>query len=69
MDADPKQVLRIIDCRDIDIRLRDGRLVARARSGQVPPDMISFIRFFKDLIISELQSVPQHKSTPESEVA
>jgi hypothetical protein len=54
MSADPRQVLRILDYRGIDVRLEHGRLIARCRHGQVPPDMISFIRYFTDLIVNEL---------------
>jgi hypothetical protein len=58
MAADPKQVLRILDYRGIDLRLDGDRLIARPRSGQLPDDMARFIRHFKDLIVAEL--TPDH---------
>lgn len=54
MSADPKQVLRILGSRGIDVRLVNGRLVGRARYGEMPGDMTRFIRHFKDLIVTEL---------------
>lgn len=56
MAADPKQVLRILAYRRIRVRLEDGRLIARHESGEIPDDMIQFIRYFKDLIVAELRS-------------
>jgi hypothetical protein len=56
MSADPKQVMRILDYRGIDVRLEDGQMIARCRRGQVPPDMISFIRYFRDLIVAEIEA-------------
>lgn len=54
MTADPQQVLRILDCRGIDLRLDGDRLIARPRSGQLPPDMRQFITYFRELIVAEL---------------
>lgn len=54
MDVDPRQVMRILDYHGIDLRLEDGRLVARCRNGPMPDDMIRFIQHFKDLIVTEL---------------
>lgn len=56
MAADPQQVLRILDYRGIDVRAEDGRLIAKPRHGDIPADMIQFIRHFKDLIVAQLQS-------------
>jgi len=54
MSADPKQVMRILDIRGIDIRLADGQLQARWRHGPMPADMTQFIRHFRALIVAEL---------------
>jgi hypothetical protein len=56
MSADPKQVMRILGHRDIDIRLdSDGQLQARWRHGdQLPADMAAFIQHYKALIVTEL---------------
>ena len=56
MSADPRQVLRVLDYRGIDVRMEDGRLIARCRHGPMPDDMIRFVRHFKDLIVTELES-------------
>jgi hypothetical protein len=58
MSADIRQVLRVIDLRGIDLRVDDGRLVARARSGPVPEDMVRFIGHFKDMLLAELEQSP-----------
>lgn len=55
MDVDPKQVMRILDFRGIDVRFEDGRLVGRCRDGPMPDDMVRFIQHFKDLIVDELR--------------
>lgn len=60
MAADPKQILRILDYRGIDVRLDGDRLIARPRHGSLPPDMTSFIRHFKPLIVRELQACEEH---------
>lgn len=55
MTADPKQVLRILDYRGIDIRVEEGRLVAKSRQGHIPDDMVRFIDRFKEIIVTELE--------------
>jgi hypothetical protein len=59
MVADPKQVLRILDFRGIDVRVEDNRLVAKPRHGEIPDDMIRFIRHYRDLIVNQLH--PQER--------
>ena len=55
MTADPRQVLRILGHRDIDIRIVDGQLEARWRHGdQLPADMVDFIQYFRSMIVAEL---------------
>ena len=54
MSADPKQVIRIIGHRGIDIRLVDGQLQARWRHGPMPADMTVFIRHNRPMIVAEL---------------
>lgn len=54
MDVDPRQVMRILDYRGIDVRLEDGRLIGRCRDGPMPDDMVRFIQHFKELVIREL---------------
>lgn len=55
MSADPRQVLRILELRGIDLRLVAGTLMARARTGTMPADMADFVRHYKPLIVAELQ--------------
>jgi len=55
MSADPQQVMRILDIRGIDVRIGAGALKMRGRSGDMPADMVEFVRHFKPLIIAELQ--------------
>jgi len=60
MSADPKQVMRILGHRDIDIRLVDGRLEARWRHGPIlPADMVDFIAHYRSLIVAELAEAEQ----------
>jgi hypothetical protein len=54
MSANIDQVMRVLDYRGIDVRLVAGRLVGRARHGDMPADIVRFVRHFKDLIIAEL---------------
>jgi len=55
MAADPRQVLRILGYRGIDIRVVDGRLEARWRHGdRLPADMAQFIQHYKAMIVAEL---------------
>ncbi len=54
MRADPRQVMRILDYRGIDVRLEDGRLIGRSGDGPMPDDMVRFIQYFKALIVAEL---------------
>jgi hypothetical protein len=56
MAADPRQVLRILDYRGIDVRVDDNRLIAKPRQGEIPDDMIRFIRHYRDLIVDQLHS-------------
>ena len=56
MSADPKQVLRILDYRGIDVRVEEGRLVAKSRHGHIPDDMVRFIDHFKEIILAELEA-------------
>lgn len=56
MSADPKQVLRILEYRGIDIRVEDGRLVAKSRQGHIPDDMVRFIDYFKEIIVTQLEA-------------
>ncbi len=69
MSAAPKQIMRILDYRGIDVRLEDGQLVTRCRDGPMPDDMVRFIRHFKDLIVAELLSIPSHGQTTASKRA
>ena len=60
MTADPKQVIRIIGHRGIDIRLVDGQLQARWRHGPIlPTDMVDFIQHYRTLIVAELAEAEQ----------
>jgi len=55
MSADPRQVMRILDIRGVDIRLVDGQLEARWRHGdQLPADMVDFIAHYRSMIVAEL---------------
>ena len=54
MSADPKQVIRIIGHRGIDIRLVDGQLQARWRHGPMSTDMTACIRHYRPMIVAEL---------------
>jgi hypothetical protein len=56
MNADSKQIMRILDFRGIDVRLDGDRLFARPRSGPLSDDMVSVIRHFKSVIIAELDA-------------
>lgn len=55
MTADSQQVMRILGHRGIDVRLQDGNLIARWKFGPMPPDMVPFIRRFKQIIVTELE--------------
>lgn len=55
MRADPTQVMRILDFRNVDVWLEDGRLIGRCRDGPMPEDMVQFIQHFKELIIIEVK--------------
>lgn len=55
MNADPQQVMRILDIRGIDVQLVAGVLKMRSRTVDMPADMASFVTHFKPLIVAELQ--------------
>ena len=54
MSADLRQVFRIVDVRGIDLRIVEGRLVARGRDEPIPADMVRFIRHFRGRIVAVL---------------
>lgn len=54
MTANPKQVMRILDYRGIDVRLERGRLIGKSRTGPMPSDMVRFLQHFKGVITAEL---------------
>ena len=55
MNADPKQVMRILEIRHVEVRLIGGNLKMRAVEGQMPADMVEFVRHNRALIVAELQ--------------
>ena len=55
MNADPKQVMRILEIRHVEVRLIDGNLKMRAAEGEMPVDMAEFVRHNRALIVTELQ--------------
>jgi len=55
MAADPQQILRILDIRDVHVHLKQGELIGRMQSGSMPADMVAFITHNKPLIVAELQ--------------
>ncbi len=55
MAVEPQLVMRILGHRGIDVRLQDGNLIARWKFGPMPPDMVPYIRRFKQIIMAELK--------------
>ena len=55
MNADPKQVMRILEIRHVEVRLIGGNLKMRAAEGQMPADMVEFVRHHRALIVAELR--------------
>ncbi len=55
MAADIAQVLRILQYRQIAVRIVDGRLVDRHQHGPLSPDMYPFIAHFRDQIVAHLR--------------
>ncbi len=56
MTADPQQVMRILKVHGIELRIVDGTLRARCRHGAMSDEMASFVRYFKALILAEMEA-------------